>query len=207
MMCTILSGATGGIISAFLKPLIMGTFSQYHRYDVGALTNGMIAGLVSITGVCDRCEPWSAFFIGLIGSVVYTLACKIMRRLGVDDPIEASMVHGACGMWGLIAVGIFDNKFGLISDSNDSVSYFGWQCLGIVAIISWVTVFTLPYFYIMKRLGLLRVPLIHEIIGLDIAEMGSKANIDSLIATSIYRAHQMAMKSRRHQQLRSSMEM
>jgi Amt family ammonium transporter len=116
-----LSGVTGGIISAFLKPLIMGTYSQHHRYDVGALTNGMIAGLVSITGVCDRCEPWSAFFIGLIGSVIYTLACKIMRRLGVDDPIEASMVHGACGMWGLIAVGIFDNKYGLISDSPDSV--------------------------------------------------------------------------------------
>ena len=55
MMCTLLSSATGGITSAFLKPLIMGTFSQNHRYDVSALTNGMLAGAVSITAVCDRC--------------------------------------------------------------------------------------------------------------------------------------------------------
>jgi len=58
----------------------------------------------------------------------------------------------------------------------------GWQIVGIFAIVAWVTLIALPYFWIMKRLGLLRVPLIHEIIGLDIAEMGSKAEIDSLIA-------------------------
>jgi len=55
MMCTLLSAATGGISSAFLKPLVMGTYSQNQRYDVGALTNGMLAGAVSITAVCDRC--------------------------------------------------------------------------------------------------------------------------------------------------------
>ena len=69
IMCTIISGATGGLSSAFLKPLIMGTYSRTRRYDVGALCNGVLAGLVSITGVCDHCEPWSAFFIGLIGSL------------------------------------------------------------------------------------------------------------------------------------------
>lgn len=117
MMCTIISGSTGGIISAFLKPLVMGTYSKSQRYDVGALTNGIIAGLVSITGVCDRCEPWSAFLIGLFGSLMYSFACKLAKKLGVDDPIEASMVHGACGAWGLIAVGIFDNKYGINSES------------------------------------------------------------------------------------------
>mmetsp|Transcript_28373 Transcript_28373/g.37873 ORF Transcript_28373/g.37873 Transcript_28373/m.37873 type:complete len:198 (+) Transcript_28373:428-1021(+) len=55
MMCTLLSAAIGGITSAFLKPLINGTYSHNHRYDVGALTNGMLAGAVSITAVCDRC--------------------------------------------------------------------------------------------------------------------------------------------------------
>ena len=197
MMCTILSGSTGGIFSAFLKPLVMGTYSQYQRYDVGALSNGIISGLVSISGVCDRCEPWSAFLIGLIGSVVYTFACKAMKSAGVDDPVEATMVHGGCGMWGVIAVGIFDNKYGLISDSIDSVSYFGWQVGGALIITLWTLSFTLPYFLIMKRLGLLRVPLLFEVIGLDIAEMGSKAHIDDLIAMSIYRAHQMNRQTHR----------
>ena len=90
MMNTIISGSSGGLSSAYLKPLIMGTYSRTHRYDVGALTNGLLAGLVSVSGVCDRCDPWAAFFIGLIGSVFYSCACKLWSRIGVDDPIEAS---------------------------------------------------------------------------------------------------------------------
>lgn len=109
MMCTILSATTGGFVSSFLKPLIMGTYSAQNRYDLGALTNGLLSGLVSITGVSDRCEPWSAFLIGVVASVVYSFACKGMQKAGIDDPVEASMVHGACGMWGLLAVGLFDN--------------------------------------------------------------------------------------------------
>ena len=93
-------------------------------------------------------------------------------------------------MWGLIAVGIFDNKYGLISDSDNSLEYLGWQLIGMFSILAWVAVFSLPYFYIMKRLKLLRVPLIHEIIGLDVAEMGSTAHVDFLIGQAIYRAHQ-----------------
>ena len=80
----------------------------------------------------------------------------------------------------------------------------GWQIVGIFAIVAWVTLIALPYFWIMKRLGLLRVPLIHEIIGLDIAEMGSNAEIDSLIAQSIYRAHQQAVKSQNHRRLKQN---
>ena len=87
----------------------MGTYSKTHRYDVGALTNGILAGLVSITGTCDSCEPWSAVLIGFIGSIIYTCACKLWLKLGIDDPIEASQVHCACGLWGLVAVGIFNN--------------------------------------------------------------------------------------------------
>lgn len=126
MMVTILSGATSGLISAFLKPLVMRTYSKKSRYDVGALSNGILAGLVAITGVCDRCEPWTAFVIGLIGGIIYTLSCRLEKLLGVDDPIEASQVHGFVGIWGLIAVGIFDNQMGLVSDNEDKGSFFGW---------------------------------------------------------------------------------
>lgn len=109
MMVTILSAVTGGLVAAFLKPLVMRTYSKKNRYDVGALSNGILAGLVAITGVCDRVEPWNAFIIGLFGGVFYTLACALEKMINVDDPIEASQVHGFCGIWGLIAVGIFDN--------------------------------------------------------------------------------------------------
>jgi len=89
-MVTIISGVTGGLTAAFLKPLIMCSYSKKNRYDVGAMANGLLAGLVSITGVCDRCEPWTAFVIGLIGGLVYSLSCKLMNALNIDDPIEAA---------------------------------------------------------------------------------------------------------------------
>ena len=179
----------------------MGTYSHNHRYDVGALTNGMLAGAVAVTAVADRCQPWSAFFIGLISSLSYSLSCKLWNKLNIDDPIEASQVHGACGLWGLIAVGIFDDKKGLISDSDESYSYLGWQILGACAIIAWVAVITIPYFLLMRKLNLLRVPLIHEIIGLDIAEMGSQAKVDNLVAQAIYRAHQRNMRAQSYRNL------
>jgi Amt family ammonium transporter len=115
MMVSILSGCTGGLVAAFLKPFVMRTYSQKNRYDVGALSNGILVGLVSITGVCDRCEPWSAFVIGGTGGLIYTLCCKLGEKIGYDDPVEAGQVHGAGGIWGLIAVGIFDNQKGLVS--------------------------------------------------------------------------------------------
>ena len=90
MMNTLIAGSTGGLVSSFLKPFIMGTYSSSNRYDVGALTNGILAGLVSITGACDRTQPWSAFLIGIVGAVFYALACKLTNHIGVDDPIEAT---------------------------------------------------------------------------------------------------------------------
>ena len=90
VMNTIIAGTTAGISSAFLKPIIMGTYSKSRRYDVLALCNGLLSGLVSITGICDRCEPWSAFLIGLTASIFYSFACKVMTKLGVDDPLEAA---------------------------------------------------------------------------------------------------------------------
>ena len=57
----------------------------------------------------------------------------------------------------------------------------GWQLCGMLCIILWVVGLTLPYFLVMNKFKLLRVPLIYEIIGLDVAEMGSTAHIDYLI--------------------------
>jgi len=188
MMVTILAGATGGLVAAFLKPFVMGTYSKNHRYDVGALSNGLLAGLVAITGVCDSCEPWSAFVIGAIGGIVYTLSCKLNAVLNVDDPIEASQVHGFSGMWGLIAVGIFHNTSGLISDSEDKGSFFGWQIAGMIIIILWTAAFSLLYFGIMKACGHLRVNLFEEVIGLDIAEHGTKKKVETKIAEGLTRS-------------------
>ena len=126
MMNTVISGATGGSIAVFLKARIMCTHNEISKYDVGALCNGILVGLVGITGACDRTEPWAAFIIGIISGFVYIFACKLLDKLHIDDPIEASAVHGFGGMWGLLAVAIFDNEEGLISSNSSKGTFFGY---------------------------------------------------------------------------------
>lgn len=189
MMNTIISGAAGGLVASFLKPWVMKSYSSDNRYDVASLANGLLAGLVAITGVCDRVDPWAAFIIGIIGGVVYSLACKFCHICHVDDPIEASSVHGFTGMWGLIATGFFDNEEGLFSGADDGkLKYLGVQILGMFAIILWVAVLSSLYFLLMKKLGLLRVSLLEEVIGLDIAEMGSQLHISKKVDDELVRS-------------------
>ena len=76
------------------------------------------------------------------------------------------------GIWGTIAVGLFDNEKGLLYGGDGCGTYFGYQLLAIVCVIAWVGGTSSIIFYILKRLGLLRVDQAIEIIGLDIAEMG-----------------------------------
>lgn len=126
MMVTTLSATTGGATSCFIKPLVSGTFSRNNIYDLSAITNGILAGCVSITAAADRVEPWSAFLIGLIGSLVYSYACRLLEWLNIDDPIEAAQVHGFCGLWSLIAVGIFDNSYGVVTGKDGWKHFLMW---------------------------------------------------------------------------------
>jgi len=174
MMNTILAGSSAGFVATIVKPHVMGTYSRSNRYDVGALCNGILAGLVSITASCNNVTPWMAFVIGVIGGVVYSYGCKLLDVVNVDDPVEAAAVHGFCGMWGLIATGFFDQDQGLFSGNREKMgAFFGNQWLGLLCICTWTILTCGLYFFGMKKLGLLRVSLFDEIIGLDITEMGS----------------------------------
>lgn len=196
VMNTIISGATGGLIASILKPLIMGTYTTRNRYDIGALANGLLAGLVAITGACDKVEPWAALIIGLIGGIVYSFACKLCDICTVDDPIEASSVHGFTGMWGLIAVGIFDGSSGLLSGAEDGkFKFFLIQIVGMIVIILWVATLSAIYFYVMNKFGLLRVSLLDEVIGLDIAEMGTNMKISKKVEDLIVRSDSIRKSS------------
>jgi len=178
MMNTILAGATGGLVATVLKPIVMTSLSfKKFTYDVAALCNGILAGLVSITGVCNNVDPWAAVVIGFFGGIFYCLACKLVLVLGVDDPLEASSVHGASGMWGLIAVGLFDKSSGIFNyeaaGSSESWVFLGWQLLGMLIIVLWTSGLSLIYFMIARQAKILRVTLLDEVLGLDISEMGA----------------------------------
>ena len=62
------------------------------RYNFGALTNGILAGLVSVTAGCNAFEPWAAFAVGIIGSFIYIAAARMMDKLKIDDPVVSSQL-------------------------------------------------------------------------------------------------------------------
>jgi ammonia channel protein AmtB len=95
-------GAAGGGLSAFAI-----TYFMSGVQDLGAIGNGVLAGLVSITAPCPVVEPWAALLIGLIGGAVYYGSCKLLEKLRIDDVVSASPVHCFCGMWGVLTPGLF----------------------------------------------------------------------------------------------------
>ena len=69
--------------------------------------NALLAGLVAITCPCAVVEPWAACVIGVIAAFVYGYSAQLLLKLEIDDPLEASPIHGFTGIWGLIAGGLF----------------------------------------------------------------------------------------------------
>jgi Amt family ammonium transporter len=114
MMNTIISGACGGIGSVFLKHRIAGTWEKKTKYDVGALCNGILCGLVAVTAACNNIEPWAAIIIGSLSSIVYGASTRLLRFLKIDDPLEATQVHGFGGAFGVLVVGWFDRDEGIL---------------------------------------------------------------------------------------------
>ncbi|CAJ1399571.1 unnamed protein product, partial [Effrenium voratum] len=117
-MNTTLAAATGGITVFVLR------FAVLRKYDVGGLCNGILAGLVSITAGCGNMESGSAFATGLIGAIVYQSASMLLQKLKIDDPVDASPVHGFCGIWGVLATTLFDWGKGF----DHYHGWSGWDC-------------------------------------------------------------------------------
>ena len=146
--------------------------------DPSFLCNGMLAGLVAITGSCAYVAPHSAVLIGAVAGVLVIRACFfIERRMKIDDPVGAISVHGVCGIWGVLAVGLFaDGTYGtggrvtglLYGDSSQLIA----QSIGIVANIIFVFGAGLIAFWVLEKVIGNRASAEAELQGLDIGEMG-----------------------------------
>jgi len=113
--------------------------------------------------------------------MIYCGASEALQKLKIDDPVEAFPVHGACGIWGTIAVPIFD--INTIAGKTDELygpgidigSSLVAQFAGVGVICVWVGLFSGIMFGIVKAAGLLRVPEEDEKMGIDHAEFSPKA--------------------------------
>jgi len=174
---TMLAGAAG----AFAAMLYVWT--RYGKPDPSMMANGMLAGLVAITAPCAFVNSVSAVVIGLIAGVLVVASVFFVERtLKVDDPVGAVSVHGVCGAWGVLSLGLFAD--GTYGDGWNGVpgtvkgllygdaSQFGAQCIGTLTCIVFIFVTFYAFFTLVEKTMGNRVSAHDEIQGLDLPEMG-----------------------------------
>jgi len=140
------------------------------RLDVCSFCNGILAGLVAITAGCAAVEPWEAIIIGFIGGLVYQGSSMLLKKLRLDDVVDAVPVHGACGLWGLLALGFFgDEKIGGngVFHGGDQL---GTQIVAAIFIILWVGGLSALIFVPLQKAGWLTLDDEIQIAGADAKE-------------------------------------
>ena len=159
---------------------------ELRKPDVAMACNGLLGGLVAITGPCAFVSPAAAVLIGLVaGALVVKAVSWIEMRWRVDDPVGAVSVHGACGAWGALALGLFaDGTYGvgwngvagpvrglLFGDARQLCA----QVIGVCTNILFVFPVAFGFFKLTERFVGNRVNAEVEFNGLDSSEMGSEA--------------------------------
>ena len=182
---TTLAAAAGGIAAMLVSWLRTG------KPDLSMTLNGVLAGLVAITAPCASVTTGAALLIGLIGGVLVYFSCLFIEdKLKVDDPVGAISVHGVCGAWGTLSVGIFGSRsvdilyWDEATAIKDGLLYGGgfgqlWiQLVGVASVFAFTFAAAFCLFSILKVTVGLRVSEEEEVYGLDIGEHGMEAYPD-----------------------------
>ncbi len=183
---TTILAASAGLIGAAVT-----TWIWFGKPELTMTINGCLAGLVSITAPCASVSTGSAVLIGLIGGVlVVGSAVFIERVLKVDDPVGACSVHGVCGVWGTLSVGLFGQQAidVLYWDAETAIqdglffgggfAQFGIQLAGVASVLGFVFVSAYVLFSVLDKTIGIRVSAEEELQGLDVGEHGNEAYPD-----------------------------
>ncbi len=178
---TTLAAAAGAVAAMFTSWIWFG------KPDPSMSLNGALAGLVGITAPCGVATPFGAIMIGLVAGILVILSVEFFDKVvHVDDPVGAISVHGVCGVWGTLAVGLFantDDIRGLFYGGG--IGQLGVQAIGVISVFAWVMVTALVLFGIIKATMGLRVSAKEELQGLDIGEHGVESYSGFQIFTSM----------------------
>lgn len=167
---TFIAAAAGATIVIFIS------YAYFGFSDIGLACNGALGGLVAITGPCAFVAPWAAVVIGLLaGLVMWGTVIFVESKLKIDDPLGAVAVHGANGIWGMLALGIFaDGTYGgvngLITGSGAQLLA---QAIGVAVAMGWALGIGSILFFVLKVTMGLRVSELIEHEGVDIHLHGS----------------------------------
>jgi ammonium transporter, Amt family len=179
---TTLAACAAGLTAMFVA------YSYTKKWDAGFTTNGFLAGLVAITCPC--------YWVSPTGSIILVAGVEVLEYLRIDDPIGAVPVHGLCGIWGTISLGLFAvGKYGatgpLAADNSAPLKglFYGGGTQVLIAQIVGSASITLATFAIsmvvmlaVNAFGLLRVTEEGELYGLDLHEHGISAYPEYVIS-------------------------
>jgi ammonium transporter, Amt family len=171
---TLVAGCAGAVATMILVWLLDG------KPDVSMAANGLLAGLVAITAPVGAVTTSISFLIGLIAGVLVVFSVRFFDRMKIDDPVGAISVHGVCGTFGTLSIGLFatyDDAFLGREDAGlfygGGFSQLGTQLIMVIVHFIFIVVTTGALFYAIKATIGLRVTEEEELAGLDTEEHGS----------------------------------
>jgi ammonium transporter, Amt family len=176
---TTLAAAAAAVTTAAI------TGARFGKPDASLSVNGWVSGLVASSASCPFISPAAALVIGVIAGALIAFSVEFFElRLGVDDPTGAISVHGVCGFWGLLAVGLFARFpepviVGAIGSSGQPVNTGSgqWvaQVVGLATLIGFVLPLTYGLNWLLDRIFRQRVAVEGERQGMDLYELGAGA--------------------------------
>ncbi len=188
---TTLAACAAGLTAMFYAYLFC------KKWDVSFTVNGFLAGLVAITCPCYWVSPTGAILLGGIAGVIVVAGVELLEWLRIDDPIGAVPVHGICGIWGTLSLGLFAcGKYGATGplSPDNSVALKGLfygggtqvlvaQALGSLIVTVSTFGVALAVMLLVNATGLLRVSEEGELYGLDLHEHGIPAYPEYVISS------------------------
>ncbi|MED3662626.1 ammonium transporter [Ureibacillus sp. FSL K6-8385] len=165
---TLLSTSAAFVASALYTRI------RFGKIDPSISLNGVLGGLVGITaGAADISIPGS-IVVGLVSGILLVEGVRFLdAKLRVDDPVGAIAVHGICGIWGTLAVGLFSTSSGLFYGAG--ASQLGIQALGVLAVLVYTFLLVSVITVVINYIYPIRVSSEEEIAGLDYSEHGAYA--------------------------------
>lgn len=180
---TTLAASAGAVFA------MMTTWVTMKKPDVSMSLNGALAGLVGITAGTWAVTPAASIIIGSIAGILVVFSVEFFDKvLHIDDPVGAISVHGVCGAFGTIAVGLFANRpdDGLVGlFYGGGAGLLGIQALGVLVAFLWVVISSGLLFLAIKYTVGLRVDEDVELSGLDMHEHGSESYAGFQIFTNV----------------------
>ena len=171
---TLIAAAAGGAVAAIVVMMKTG------KPDVGMVGNGVLGGLVGITAGCGAFNTFGSLITGAVAGSLVVFSVLFIEKKGIDDPVGAVSVHGTCGIWGVLSIGLFARYDDAFLGRDDAGLFYGggldqlWvQFLMVLIIITWTAIAAGIAFQIIKKTTGLRVSPEEEAAGLDISEHGA----------------------------------